>query len=111
MGTTRFVVVSLNIGTCSVFQQPLDLSMITSQLRTYVAISVFCVLKASSLDTFTAAVYEHAVILPNATLTAVPRQEALALMNRNLDLLEGAIISAAKQVPPLKCASFYVGKE
>ncbi|XP_019480642.1 PREDICTED: pantetheinase isoform X5 [Hipposideros armiger] len=71
--------------------------MITSQLRTYVAISVFCVLKASSLDTFTAAVYEHAVILPNATLTAVPRQEALALMNRNLDLLEGAIISAAKQ--------------
>ncbi|XP_032956316.1 pantetheinase-like isoform X3 [Rhinolophus ferrumequinum] len=71
--------------------------MTMSQLLTYVAISVFCVLTASSLDTFTAAVYEHAVILPNATLTAVSRQEALALMNQNLDLLEGAIISAAKQ--------------
>lgn len=85
--------------------------MTMSQLLTYVAISVFCVLTASSLDTFTAAVYEHAVILPNATLTAVSRQEALALMNQNLDLLEGAIISAAKQVPPLECAGFYVEKE
>ncbi|XP_004422387.1 PREDICTED: pantetheinase isoform X1 [Ceratotherium simum simum] len=71
--------------------------MITSQLLAYVAISVLCVCKASSLDTFIAAVYEHAVVLPNATLTPVSQEEALLLMNRNLDLLEGAITSAAKQ--------------
>lgn len=85
--------------------------MITSQLLACAAISVFCVLKASSLDTFVAAVYEHAVILPNATLTPVPRELALGLMSRNLDLLEGAITSAAKQVPPLEYAGFYVERE
>ncbi|KAK1338034.1 hypothetical protein QTO34_001141 [Cnephaeus nilssonii] len=79
------------------YLQSLDFSMITSQLLACAAISVFCVLKASSLDTFVAAVYEHAVILPNATLTPVPRELALGLMSRNLDLLEGAITSAAKQ--------------
>lgn len=61
------------------------------------AFSVFCVLKASSQDTFLAAVYEHAVILPKVTLLPVSHSEALALMNQNLDLLEGAIVSAAKQ--------------
>lgn len=61
------------------------------------AFSVFCVLKVSSLDTFVAAVYEHAVILPSNTLLPVSPSEALALMNQNLDLLEGAIVSAAKQ--------------
>ncbi|XP_016060374.1 PREDICTED: pantetheinase [Miniopterus natalensis] len=71
--------------------------MIAFQLLACVAVSVFCVLKASTLDTFVAAVYEHAVILPNAALTPVSREEALVLMNKNLDLLEGAIISAAKQ--------------
>uniref|UniRef100_A0A8D1WTB0 Pantetheinase n=1 Tax=Sus scrofa TaxID=9823 RepID=A0A8D1WTB0_PIG len=72
--------------------------MITSPLLAYVAILFFCVLKASSLDTFIAAVYEHAVILPDAPLTPVSHEEALMLMNRNLDLLEGAVTSAAKQV-------------
>ncbi|XP_070413284.1 pantetheinase isoform X1 [Equus przewalskii] len=71
--------------------------MISSQLLAYVAILVFCTFQAHSLETFIAAVYEHAVILPNATLTPVSREEALPLMNRNLDLLEGAITSAAKQ--------------
>ncbi|XP_066104580.1 pantetheinase-like isoform X1 [Saccopteryx bilineata] len=71
--------------------------MTTSQLLAYVAISVFCVVKVSSRDTFIAAVYEHAVILPDATLISVPREEALVLMNRNLDVLEGAITAAAKQ--------------
>lgn len=84
--------------------------MTASQLLAYVAVAVFCV-KASSPDTFTAAVYEHAVILPNDTLTVVSREEALVLMNRNLDLLEGAITSAAQQVPPLECAGFYGEKE
>ncbi|XP_053448554.1 pantetheinase isoform X2 [Nycticebus coucang] len=77
--------------------QSLDFNMVISQLLAYVAILFSCVLKASSLDTFIAAVYEHAVVLPNATLTPVSREEALALMNQNLDLLEGAIISAAQQ--------------
>lgn len=45
-----------------------------------------------------AAVYEHAVILPSSTPLPVSHSEALALMNRNLDLLEGAIVAAAKQV-------------
>lgn len=85
--------------------------MITSWLLAYVAISVSCVLKVSSLNTFIAAVYEHAVILPNVTLTPVSREEALELMNRNLDLLEGAITSAAKQVLPLECAGFCVEEE
>ncbi|KAF3831933.1 hypothetical protein GH733_000745, partial [Mirounga leonina] len=71
--------------------------MVTSPLLAFVAVSVFCVLKVSSRDTFIAAVYEHAVILPNASLIPVSREEALALMNRNLDLLEAAITSAANQ--------------
>nr|XP_012418105.1 PREDICTED: pantetheinase isoform X2 [Odobenus rosmarus divergens] len=71
--------------------------MITSQLLAFVAVSVLCVLKVSSRDTFIAAVYEHAVILPNASLIPVSREEALALMNRNLDLLEAAVTSAANQ--------------
>jgi len=79
--------------------------MIMSQLLNYVAVLFFCVSRASSLDTFIAAVYEHAVILPNATLVPVSPEEALAVMNRNLDLLEGAVTSASKQVPFLKCDS------
>ncbi|XP_006752302.1 pantetheinase-like, partial [Leptonychotes weddellii] len=71
--------------------------MVTSPLLAFVAVSVFCVLKVSSRDTFIAAVYEHAVILPNASLIPVSREEALALMNRNLDHLEAAITSAANQ--------------
>uniref|UniRef100_A0A452F285 Pantetheinase n=1 Tax=Capra hircus TaxID=9925 RepID=A0A452F285_CAPHI len=71
--------------------------MILSQLLNYVAVLFFCVSRASSLDTFIAAVYEHAVILPNATLVPVSPEEALAVMNRNLDLLEGAVTSASKQ--------------
>ncbi|XP_036104302.1 pantetheinase-like [Molossus molossus] len=77
-------------------QQPLDFSMTAAQLLAYVAISVSWV-EAGSLDTFVAAVYEHVVILPNDTLLPVSREEALVLMNRNLDLLERAIASAAKQ--------------
>lgn len=71
--------------------------MRTSCWLACVAFSVFCVLKASSLDTFVAAVYEHAVILPTVTLVPVSHSEALALMNQNLDVLEGAVIAAAKQ--------------
>lgn len=82
----------------------------TTQLPAYVAILLLYVSRTSCQDTFTAAVYEHAVILPNVTLTPVSREEALALMNRNLDVLEGAITSAAQQVPSLpslQCTGFY----
>ncbi|XP_012882238.1 PREDICTED: pantetheinase [Dipodomys ordii] len=71
--------------------------MVIARLLAYLAFSVFCVLPANCLDTFTAAVYEHAVILPNFTTTPVSREEALVLMNQNLDILEEAITSAAKQ--------------
>nr|XP_001102153.2 pantetheinase [Macaca mulatta] len=69
----------------------------TTQLPACVAVLLFYVSRTSCQDTFTAAVYEHAVILPNVTLTPASREEALALMNRNLDILEGAITSAAQQ--------------
>ncbi|XP_038509385.1 pantetheinase isoform X3 [Canis lupus familiaris] len=83
--------------TCSLYQQSSDFSMITSRLLVYVAVLVLCVIKVSSRDTFIAAVYEHAVKLPNATLVPVSHEEALAVMNQNLDLLEAAITSAANQ--------------
>ncbi|XP_008820360.1 pantetheinase isoform X1 [Nannospalax galili] len=71
--------------------------MSTSQWLACAAFSVFCVSQASSLDTFVAAVYEHAVIQPNVSQSPVSHKEALALMNQNLDVLEGAITAAAKQ--------------
>lgn len=53
---------------------------------------------AGSMDTFIAAVYEHAVILPNKTESPVSTEEALLLMNKNIDILENAIKLAARQV-------------
>ena len=49
-----------------------------------------------ALDTFIAAVYEHAVMLPNRTETPVPKEEALLLMSRNIDVLEKAVKLAAR---------------
>ena len=95
---------SINNRAHSAFQQLLDFSMTVSQLLNSVAVLFLCVARVSSLDTFIAAVYEHSVILPNATPVPVSPEEALAVMNRNLDLLEGAVTSASKQVPFLKCA-------
>uniref|UniRef100_A0A8C5P5I0 Pantetheinase n=1 Tax=Jaculus jaculus TaxID=51337 RepID=A0A8C5P5I0_JACJA len=71
--------------------------MLASRWLLCVVSSAVCVLEASSLDTFVAAVYEHAVILPNVTQLPVSSEEALALMNQNLDALERAVTSAAKQ--------------
>lgn len=50
-----------------------------------------------SMDTFIAAVYEHAVILPNKTESLVSTEEALLLINKNIDILERAIKLAARQ--------------
>ncbi|OCT56441.1 pantetheinase [Xenopus laevis] len=54
-------------------------------------------IQSHGLDKFIAAVYEHAVILPENSLTLVTAEEALVQMNRNLDILEKAIKSAASQ--------------
>ncbi|XP_057595106.1 pantetheine hydrolase VNN2-like isoform X1 [Hippopotamus amphibius kiboko] len=71
--------------------------MITSSFQTSVAVFALIFLHVSALDTFKAAVYEHAVILPNHTETPVSRNDALLLMNKNIDILEKAIKQAAEQ--------------
>ncbi|XP_069462778.1 pantetheinase [Ambystoma mexicanum] len=62
-----------------------------------VLLSVLCVGKVCALESYVAAVYEHAVILPDATLKPVTPAEALALMNKNMDILEKAIVTAAQK--------------
>ncbi|XP_072499459.1 pantetheinase-like [Notamacropus eugenii] len=71
--------------------------MLPSQWQGYLAIIALCAFKATCLDTFKAAVYEHAVIMPSESVRPLNREEALTLMNKNMDILEQAIISAAKQ--------------
>uniref|UniRef100_A0A8C3WBS7 Vanin 2 n=1 Tax=Catagonus wagneri TaxID=51154 RepID=A0A8C3WBS7_9CETA len=71
--------------------------MIASSFQTTLAVFALIVLHVCALDTFKAAVYEHAVILPNNTETPVSREDALLLMNKNIDILERAIKQAAEQ--------------
>lgn len=71
--------------------------MSTFSFQTSVAVFALMTLHVSALDTFIAAVYEHAVILPNKTETPVSQDDALLLMNKNLDILERAIKQAAEQ--------------
>ncbi|KAF6365633.1 vanin 2 [Rhinolophus ferrumequinum] len=71
--------------------------MSTFSFQTSVAVFTLMTLHVSALDTFIAAVYEHAVILPNKTETPVSQDDALLLMNKNLDILESAIKQAAEQ--------------
>ncbi|XP_020842750.1 pantetheinase-like [Phascolarctos cinereus] len=68
-----------------------------SQWQSYMAIFALCAFKTTCLDTFIAAVYEHAVLIHPEHLRPVNQKEALNLMNKNMDILEQAIISAAKQ--------------
>lgn len=56
------------------------------------------VLSVSALDTFIAAVYEHAIILSKRTETPVPKEEALLLVNKSIGVLEKAVKLAAGQV-------------
>ncbi|XP_016850521.2 pantetheinase [Anolis carolinensis] len=53
--------------------------------------------RAFALDTYIAAVYEHPVILAKNASQLVSSVEALKLMNKNIDILEEAITSAANQ--------------
>ncbi|NWX92367.1 VNN3 protein, partial [Nothoprocta pentlandii] len=55
------------------------------------------VLQAAASGRFTAAVYEHAVILPALAVAPPSPEDALALMNKNMDVLEKAIKEAAQQ--------------
>lgn len=72
--------------------------MLPSQALLPAVVFALTALQALASDTFLAAVYEHAVILPHPTQEPVPASDALALMNRNMDVLEGAIKEAAQQV-------------
>ncbi|XP_053565099.1 pantetheinase [Bombina bombina] len=60
-------------------------------------VTLFCGSSSLTLSKYTAAVYEHTVILPNTAEHPVSVDEALALMNKNLDILEKAVEKAAKQ--------------
>ncbi|NWW43145.1 VNN2 protein, partial [Pedionomus torquatus] len=71
--------------------------MLPSQLLLPAAVLALTLPQALASDTFIAAVYEHAVILPDATTKPVSPADALALMNKNMDVLEGAIKEAAQQ--------------
>uniref|UniRef100_A0A8D2BA34 Vanin 3 n=1 Tax=Sciurus vulgaris TaxID=55149 RepID=A0A8D2BA34_SCIVU len=71
--------------------------MIALRFSKCVVIFAFLVPSVCALDTFIAAVYEHAVILPNRTEKPVSKEEALLLMNKNIDVLEKAVKLAAKQ--------------
>ncbi|XP_036988662.2 pantetheine hydrolase VNN2 [Artibeus jamaicensis] len=71
--------------------------MSTSSFQTLVAVFALVTLHVRALDTFIAAVYEHAVILPEETKTPVSQDNALLLMNKNIDILEKAIKQAAQQ--------------
>uniref|UniRef100_A0A803T464 CN hydrolase domain-containing protein n=1 Tax=Anolis carolinensis TaxID=28377 RepID=A0A803T464_ANOCA len=71
--------------------------MVAFQLAACTLLLTGNILQTSALDTYIAAVYEHAVILSGATTALVSREDALKLMNKNLDILEGAIKTAAEQ--------------
>uniref|UniRef100_A0A8C2VEF6 Vascular non-inflammatory molecule 3-like n=1 Tax=Chinchilla lanigera TaxID=34839 RepID=A0A8C2VEF6_CHILA len=71
--------------------------MITLYFPKGILIFALFILNVRALDTFIAAVYEHAVILPNRTEKPVSNEEALLLMNKNIDILEEAVRLAAKQ--------------
>lgn len=72
--------------------------MVAFQPHLWVVFLTGVLLGASAVETFLAAVYEHAVILTGPTPKLVSPEEALNLMNRNLDILEEAIKTAAEQV-------------
>ncbi|XP_030054328.1 pantetheinase [Microcaecilia unicolor] len=71
--------------------------MFSFQLNFCLFIFLLLVCRTSSLDTYVAAVYEHAVILPPFTETPVTSEEALMQMNKNIDILEKAVRAAAQK--------------
>ncbi|XP_075453457.1 pantetheinase-like [Ascaphus truei] len=59
--------------------------------------NLFCVFNSHALDTFIAAVYEHVPFFPDPNQSPVTREEALSLMNKNIDVLETAVQAAAEK--------------
>ncbi|XP_063297254.1 pantetheinase-like [Pelobates fuscus] len=57
---------------------------------------LFFTYSSCALDTFTAAVYEHVPLFQNPNQAPV-QEEALALMNKNIDVLEQAVETAAQK--------------
>ncbi|NWI19349.1 VNN3 protein, partial [Crypturellus soui] len=71
--------------------------MLALQPLAQAVVFALLVLPAGASERFTAAVYEHAVILPPPALLPPSAEEALALMDRNMDVLEKAVKEAARQ--------------
>ncbi|OCT57433.1 hypothetical protein XELAEV_18003500mg [Xenopus laevis] len=63
----------------------------------FILFILLCASQGCAMDRFIAATYERAVILPENTLTLVIAEKALQLINRNIDILEKAIKSAASK--------------
>lgn len=82
--------------------------MVRSQLSVCSVVLIGVVLKASALEKYIAAVYEHAVILTGPTPKLVTREEAVRQMNKNLDVLEEATKTAAALVIHIGCYLVYV---
>lgn len=72
--------------------------MVSFRLPVCTVFLIAIVFQVSALDSYIAAVYEHAVVLSEATSTPVTPKEAFSLMDKNLDILEGAVRAAAEQV-------------
>lgn len=72
--------------------------MACSQPHVYTAAFILPVLKACALDSYIAAVYKRSILLSEDTKIPVSPEDALMLMNKNMDVLEGAIRTAALQV-------------
>ncbi|XP_053566919.1 pantetheinase [Bombina bombina] len=63
----------------------------------FVIVAAFCTCRSYTLKKFTAAVYEHVPIRPGSSMSPVTTEEAFANMNKNIDVLEKAVKSAARQ--------------
>uniref|UniRef100_A0A8C3HWX9 CN hydrolase domain-containing protein n=1 Tax=Chrysemys picta bellii TaxID=8478 RepID=A0A8C3HWX9_CHRPI len=79
--------------------------MVYSQPYVYTAAFILPVLEAYALDSYIEAVYKHLIILSEDPKIPVSPEDALMLMNKNMDVLKGAIRTAALQgaciiVPP-----------
>ncbi|XP_078503160.1 pantetheine hydrolase VNN2-like [Lissotriton helveticus] len=66
-------------------------------LQSRFCLSLLSICGVSASAGFRAAVYEHVAFIQNDTATCVTAAGALELMNKNMDTLETAIKSAAKQ--------------
>lgn len=59
-----------------------------------------CLAREPEDDSFVAAVYEHHSILSPDPLALVSREQALEIMNQNLDIYEGQVMAAAQKARP-----------